>query len=103
MTGERPAESTLEAAHVVRDDERQQFELRLGEALIGRADFHASGDVVEVPHVKIRDDLRGQGYGSALAVGLLDDIRASHQRVDPQCPFLDRYIRDHATYHDLVD
>jgi uncharacterized protein len=87
---------------VVRDGDRGRFELLDGGDVIGFAPYEVVGDTVVVPHVEIRAERRSHGLGEVLACGLLDQIRASDQRVRPQCRFLAGVIREHAEYADLV-
>ena len=48
------------------------------------------------------DAYEGQGVGSELAAGALDDARARGLRVLPYCPFIRGYIERHQEYLDLV-
>jgi hypothetical protein len=53
-------------------------------------------------HTQVDDDYEGQGIGSALARGALDDTRRAGLAVVPRCPFVDAFIKHHPEYADLV-
>ena len=53
-------------------------------------------------HTQVEPAYEGRGIGSALARGVLDDVRAHGGAVVPLCPFISAYIRGHAEYQDLV-
>lgn len=69
----------------------------------GFAAYQRRDDVVVLTHTEVDDAYEGQGVGSALARGALDDIRASDLRVQPDCQFIAGYIESHPEYADLVD
>ena len=54
-------------------------------------------------HTEVPSALSGRGVGSALARGVLDDIRSRGLRVVPRCEFIASYIERHPAYADLVD
>lgn len=53
-------------------------------------------------HTVVDDDYEGQGIGSALARGALDDTRAKGLAVVARCPFIARFVERHPEYADLV-
>lgn len=53
-------------------------------------------------HTEVPKSLSGQGVGSALARGALDDARARGMTVVPLCSFIAGYIKRHPEYQDLV-
>jgi hypothetical protein len=60
------------------------------------------GTVVLV-HTEVSPTVEGEGLGSRLVSGALDDIRARGLEVVPLCPFAAAYIRRHPEYADLVE
>ena len=54
-------------------------------------------------HTEIDPSFEGRGMGSKLAMGALDAVRATGERVVPLCPFVANYIEKHPAYADLVD
>lgn len=59
------------------------------------------GELVLI-HTEVADEFEGQGVGSRLAAGTLDDIRARGLGITPLCPFIAGYIERHPDYGDLV-
>jgi predicted GNAT family acetyltransferase len=57
---------------------------------------------ISLIHTEIDDEFEGQGLGSKLVAGALDDARARDLGVLPFCPFVNSYIERHPEYADLV-
>lgn len=88
---------------VTDNHDQSRYEARVGDELAGIAEYTRSGDTVTFTHTKVEDAFEGQGVGSALARGALDDVRAQGGlRVVPQCSFIKGYIDKHEEYADLV-
>ena len=67
----------------------------------GYTAVRVEGPVAVMPHTEIEPSFEGHGLGSTLIAGALDDIRKRGLRVDPVCPFVSRFIEEHAEYQDL--
>ncbi|AKT52319.1 GNAT family N-acetyltransferase [Arsenicicoccus sp. oral taxon 190] len=91
-----------EQTTVTRNDDLHRYEIRHDGELAGFADVRLEGDVLVVPHTEIDPAFGGQGLGSELVRGLLDDIRARGLRVEPACSFVASYLDKHQEYADLV-
>ena len=89
--------------YVVRDnpDERRYEILRDGE-VIGESWYQARPGVIVIVHTEVEPSAEGQGVGSQLVRGALDDIRAHGLRVKPVCPFVAAYLRRHPEQRDLA-
>ena len=61
----------------------------------------AEGEIV-FTHTLVPAELEGQGVGSALVAGALDQVRRKGLRVVPQCGFVRHYIETHPDTHDLL-
>ncbi|MFT3905901.1 MAG: GNAT family N-acetyltransferase [Steroidobacteraceae bacterium] len=86
----------------VRDNpQRQRFEMAV-EDDIAFITYRRSPGVVNLLHAEVPMRFEGRGYGSALAKGTLDLLRAEGSRVIPSCSFIDAYIRRHPDYRDLL-
>jgi predicted GNAT family acetyltransferase len=81
---------------------RSRYELDLdgGPAV---ALYRSAPGVVTIYHTEVPPHLRGRGIGSALARGVLQDIRAKGWKVVPRCGFVAAVIRDNPEFHDLLD
>ncbi|HEX6887100.1 MAG TPA: GNAT family N-acetyltransferase [Candidatus Nanopelagicales bacterium] len=89
---------------VADNPDRMRYELRTADGEVaGSATYARRGRSVVIDHTTIRDAYEGRGYGSALARGALDDIRARGLQVVPVCEFLAGWIDRNPDYADLVD
>jgi uncharacterized protein len=92
------------AAVEVRDNtEKSRFEIYVGDALAGFAQYRPKDGAITFTHTVIEEEFEGKGLGSQLARGALDSARARGLVVTPLCPFISRYIRLHPDYADIVD
>jgi uncharacterized protein len=53
-------------------------------------------------HTEVPPELGGQGVGSRLVKGALDQVRADGLKVIAQCPFVKAWIGKHPEYADLL-
>lgn len=90
------------AIDVADDPANQRYTVSLDGQLAGFVTYTRHGDVVTLVHTEVDDAFEGQGVGSGLARGTLDDLRRRGLRVRPQCPFMARFIQRHEEYTDLV-
>lgn len=87
---------------VADNPEARQYEVHLGDRMVGFAEYRLAPGRVIFTHTVVDPSLEGQGIGSRLARGALDDVRARGLWVTPYCPFIRSYIRRHPEYADLV-
>ena len=78
-----------------------RFELVVGGHLAA-AYYRRDGDVITFVHTEVPPELGGQGVGSRLVAGALDQVRAKGWKVIADCPFVKSYIGKHAEYQDLL-
>lgn len=69
---------------------------------IAFADYVRRGDTLIIPYTEVPVALRGRGAGAALVQALLDEVRAQHMKIVPQCGFVAAYIRRHPAMRDLL-
>jgi predicted GNAT family acetyltransferase len=87
---------------VVDNPSELRYELWSGDEVAGSIRYTRDGEVVTLVHTEIDPAFEGQGLGSALVAGTLDDVRARGKRIRPICPFVVAYLRRHPEYADLV-
>lgn len=87
---------------VTDNPEAQRYEGRVGGALAGTVDYYLRPGLITVVHTEVREAFAGEGVGSLLVAGMLDDIRARGLKVVPMCPFTRSYLERHPEYADLV-
>lgn len=93
----------LQSPLVANNPDRQRYELRRGQAVLGIASYRMDGDdTVVFTHTAVDPQEEGNGYGSQLAKGALDDARNNNRKVVAQCEFIARYIDTHPAYRDLL-
>jgi predicted GNAT family acetyltransferase len=80
---------------------QQRFELKAGEHL-AMAYYTLSPGVITFTHTEVPEALSGQGIGSRLARGALDQVRARGLKVIPQCPFIAGFIRKNPEFAALL-
>jgi predicted GNAT family acetyltransferase len=80
----------------------QRYEARLGETVVGYTEYRIVGrDRMILVHTEVDPAFEGRGFGSRLAKGVLDDIRARGIRVTIKCPFVAAYVKRHPEYRDV--
>jgi uncharacterized protein len=70
--------------------------------LIGLIDYRLTDSLIDLFHAETNPAHGGKGYGSMLAQGALDDIRARGLTVRASCPFIADYLDKHPEYQDLL-
>jgi predicted GNAT family acetyltransferase len=88
------------AALSVRDNRAElRYELvRGGGEVLGFLLYRIEPDRVLLVHTDVDPAYEGQGLGSVLVKGALDDLREHGVRAIPLCPFVRAYIRHHPEY-----
>jgi len=91
------------SAEVVEAPERDRFELLRDGHVLGFVEYRPGGKSLIVAHTEIDAGHEGEGLGSALVGGMLDQLREAGRTVIPLCPFTAAYISRHPDYVDVVD
>jgi predicted GNAT family acetyltransferase len=90
------------ATEIINNEAQTRYEVVQNGDLAGFAEYKLDGDQVVFTHTEVDPAFEGQGLGSALAKGALDDVRATGRTTVPRCPFIRRYIDRHPVYQDLL-
>ena len=88
---------------VRRDDEARRYVVTVDGAPAGHAEFREVEGATVFTHTVVDDAVEGQGLGSDLLRGALDDVGARGGSVVPLCSFVRSWIDRHEPYGDLVD
>ena len=64
--------------------------------------YRRTPGVVALTHAEVPPEIEGRGVGSHMAREVLNAIRASGEKVIPQCSFVEAFIRRNAEYQDLL-
>ena len=87
----------------VRDNTvEDQFELYVNGMPAGVLAYQMKGQDYALIHTEIDPEFEGQGMGSRLISGALDQIRAGGHTMLPVCPFVLSFVERHPEYLDLV-
>jgi uncharacterized protein len=89
------------SAAVTDNPAEQRFELRVGDH-VAVVSYRLAPGVITFTHAEVPAALSGQGVGSSLARGALEQARARGLKVVPQCPFIAAFIAKNADFADLV-
>jgi uncharacterized protein len=87
---------------VVANSPKRRYEALVDGAVAGYVLYHEREGALILIHTEVVDEFEGEGVGSRLIAGALDDIRARGLQVTPLCPFAAAYIKRHEEYNDLV-
>lgn len=80
-----------------------RYEVRVDGDLAGFAEYRIDGQRITILHAEVSRQYEGQGVGSQLAKGALDDVAARGLELNPRCPFIAAYVRRHPDpYLDIV-
>jgi len=88
-------------SEVVNNEAEQRFELAVGGATAA-ASYRLENGRISFTHTVVPEELEGQGIGSRLVRGALDQARAEGLKVVPICAFVKHYIERHPDYQDLL-
>ncbi len=84
---------------VVDDTERNRFEARTPDGTVaGFSAYQRDGERTIITHTEVDDAYEGEGVGSQLVRGMLDQLRERGQAVRPDCPFVKAWIDKHPAY-----
>lgn len=99
--------STPEASEpnvTVRDDpEGHRYVVEVDDEVAGFTVYHVRAGRHLFVHTEIDPGHDGQGLGSKLARGALDDVKAQGGTIVPICPFIAGWVERHPEYQALGD
>jgi predicted GNAT family acetyltransferase len=88
---------------VTNDKAALKYDAHIDGALAGFTNYLLHGDRVVFTHAEVYPRWEGQGVGSALARGALDDVIAQGKLITPVCPFIVSFVRRNPSYLEHVD
>jgi uncharacterized protein len=87
----------------VRDNPGQhRFELLVGGEIGGFAAYRMRDGRMVITHSEVERAHRGEGLGSKLAAGTLDQLRDRGATVVTLCPFFAKYVSEHHDWDDIL-
>ena len=84
--------------------EKDRYEAWLGDELAGYAEYELRpNESIVFVHTEVDDKFEGEGVGSSLVRGALDDVdRDGELEVVVKCPFIREWIGRHPDYEYLL-
>jgi uncharacterized protein len=86
---------------VRKNEEHRRYEAVADGEVVGIADYVESDGVVAIPHTEVQPSRRGQGIAAEMVRAVLDDVRTQGALVDPQCSYVECFMRRDPFYADL--
>jgi predicted GNAT family acetyltransferase len=62
--------------------------------------YAKTGDVYDLEHTFVPEELRGEGLAEQLVVGALTEIRNQGARFIPTCPYIQTFLKRHPEQRD---
>lgn len=87
---------------VIDNAEALRYELHLGGMFVAEIRYRFEPGVRVLVDVDVEPRLEGQGLGTRLVEGALDDLRARGLAVVPHALFVADFIKRHPEYSDLL-
>ena len=87
---------------VVDNPDASRYEARLGDQVVGFSDYRAARGRRIFIHTEVDPEFEGRGFGSRLARGALEDVRAQGLKASVHCPFISAYLERHREFDDIV-
>jgi predicted GNAT family acetyltransferase len=91
-----------DAPRVVRNSDKGQYEIYLGDERVGYAAYEEEVGRVVFTHTVVDPAYEGRGFGGRLVAFALDDVRRQGLFIVPLCPFVAAYVKRHPEYADLA-
>jgi uncharacterized protein len=85
------------------DPDNHRYVIELDGQPAGFTVYHVRGDRHYFVHTEIDAGHEGEGLGSVLVRGALDDVRSRRQTIVPLCPFVTAWLARHPDYQDIID
>jgi uncharacterized protein len=82
-----------DTVRVVDNRKANRYELWVDDAVAGSIAYEVRPGRVALIHTEVDPTFEGQGLGTRLVRGALDDISARELKVVPICPFVRAYLR----------
>ena len=86
---------TDDDARITEAPEDRRYELRLGDALVGVADYRDQEERRLIVHVGVDPAHRHHGLAGRLTTHVLDDVRARGLTPVPVCSYVAWYVGQH--------
>ena len=86
----------------VKNDEKERKFYATVDGREAVIEYAKTGDVYNLLHTFVPEELRGHHIGEELVHGALDQIRQQGARFLPSCPFVQTFVKQHPEYQEGV-
>lgn len=91
-------------ADVQNAPDRNRYEITQDGKLAGYAEYQlVRGDRIVFTHTEIDPEFGGQGLGTVLVAGALEDARDRELQIVPICPFVAKYVHENPEFLPHLD
>lgn len=80
------------------DDETAKKFYAMVDGREARIEYARTGDVYNLLHTFVPEELRGHGVAEQLVQGTLDQIKEKGAKFIPTCPFVQAFLKRHQEY-----
>ncbi|MGB3800895.1 MAG: GNAT family N-acetyltransferase [Lewinella sp.] len=87
---------------VVNNPEKSRFEITHGSQLSKLEYRMKDGNLIDLVHTEVPEDLSGQGIGSSLVKSALEYARENDLQAIPSCPFVASYVSRHPEWKEVT-
>jgi predicted GNAT family acetyltransferase len=88
-------------SEVTNNEAAGQYELST-EAGTALAAYSVDCDTVSFTHTEVPEEMEGEGVGTRLVAGALEDVRSRGMKAAPLCSFVRHYMERHEEVQDLL-
>ena len=88
---------------VVDNPAEQRFEGYLDGELVVVTEYIPLPGKVIATHTETMPRFEGQGLASRLVAGMIEQLRADGRLLQPQCPYVNAWLKRHPEARDVVD
>ena len=86
----------------VKNDEKAGKFYATVEGQEAKIEYEKSGEVYDLLHTFVPENLRGHGVAEQLVTGALDQIQRQGARFRPTCPYIQGFLKSHPQYQEAA-
>ena len=86
----------------VKNDEKAGKFYATVEGQEAKIEYEKSGEVYDLLHTFVPENLRGHGVAEQLVTGALDQIQRQGARFLPTCPYIQGFVKKHPQYQEAA-
>lgn len=91
----------MKTMEIIHDLEKQKFYV-IVDGLESHLEYVKSGEVLNLNHTYVPNQLRGKGIAGKLVEAALKHVRENKLKIIPSCSYVAEFVRRHKQYDDLI-